>query len=193
MLNALLIFAMQLIIVPLTTLRTTFIVKGMRKQASLVGLIESFIYVIALGVIFSDLSNIYNMIAYATGYASGLMLGGIVEQKLAIGYRLVNIYLLDENTDLEEKLRQEGFGVTTYEGQGINDESRYRLDILVNRKREKELLALIEAEAPKAFVLNFEPTFFKGGYVLQRHELPQSPKKKSTSISDESTDEKSEK
>lgn len=165
MLSALLIFTMQLVIVPLSTLRTTFVVKGLRLYASLVGLIESLIYVVALGIIFSDLSNVGNMIAYATGYAVGVLIGTSVERKLAIGYRQVTVNLLKPDDDLVDLLRSLGYGVTVYEGQGMNNEKRYRLDMMVKRSSEKDLLKLLQEQAPKAFILTFEPLSYKGGFV----------------------------
>jgi uncharacterized protein YebE (UPF0316 family) len=63
LLQAVLIIIMQLVIVPLTTLRTIFVVKGEIKKASILGGLEALIYVISLGIIFSDLSNYINMIA----------------------------------------------------------------------------------------------------------------------------------
>lgn len=168
MLNALLIFSMQLVIVPLSTLRTTFVVKGLRLYAALVGLVESLIYVIALGIIFSDLSNISNMIAYAVGYAVGVLIGTGIERKLAIGYRQVSVNLLKEDDDLVDLLRSLGYGVTVFIGEGMNNEKRYRLDMMVKRSLEKDLLKLLQEQAPKAFILTFEPLSYKGGFVKNK-------------------------
>lgn len=167
MFEALLIILMQLVIVPLTTLRTVFVVKGRVQQASMLGGLEALIYVISLSLIFSDLTNYLNMIAYAIGYAGGVMLGGKLEEKLAIGFRMVIVSLLDRDEELVAKLREQGFGVTVFEGEGRDGQTRYRLDVLVKRKREKELMELITIEAPKAFVVAYEPTSLKGGYLVK--------------------------
>ena len=167
MIDAFLIIIMQFVIVPLTTLRTIFLVKGEIRNASILGGIEALIYVISLGIIFSDLSNYLNMIAYAVGYSGGIILGGYIEKKLAIGYRTVNVSLLDKDSELIDKLRIEGFGVTIFEGEGREGNKRYRLDIVVKRSREKELMKLLNEEAPKAFVVSYEPTGFKGGYIVK--------------------------
>lgn len=159
---------MQLVIVPLSTLRTTFVVKGLRLYAALVGLVESLIYVIALGIIFSDLSNISNMIAYAVGYAVGVLIGTGIERKLAIGYRQVSVNLLKEDDDLVDLLRSLGYGVTVFIGEGMNNEKRYRLDMMVKRSLEKDLLKLLQEQAPKAFILTFEPLSYKGGFVKNK-------------------------
>jgi uncharacterized protein YebE (UPF0316 family) len=167
MLDAVLIIAMQFVLVPLTTLRTVFVVKGQIKQASLLGGAEALIYVISLGIIFSDLTNYLNMVAYAVGYSGGIILGGLVENKLAIGYRTVNVSLLEKHDDLIDTLRNQGFGVTLFEGVGREEKKRYRLDIVVKRSREKELMNLLNEEVPKAFVVSYEPTGFKGGYLIK--------------------------
>jgi uncharacterized protein YebE (UPF0316 family) len=167
LIDALLIVVMQFVLVPLTTLRTIFLVKSEIRNASLLGGLEALIYVISLGIIFSDLSNYLNMFAYAIGYSGGIILGGYIEKKLAIGYRTVNVSLLDKNPELIEKLRMEGFGVTIFEGEGREGEKRYRLDIVVKRNREKELMTLLRIDAPKAFVVSYEPTGFKGGYIVK--------------------------
>ena len=167
MLDALLIVVMQFVLVPLTTLRTIFVVKGEIRNASLLGGVEALIYVISLGIIFSDLTNYLNMVAYAVGFAGGIVLGGVIEKKLAIGYRTLNVSLLDKDGALIETLRNEGFGVTVFEGEGREGHKRYRLDIVVKRSREKELMKVLNEEAPKAFVVSYEPTSFKGGYLVK--------------------------
>ena len=52
-------------------------------------------------------------------------------------------------------------------GRGREGNKRYRLDIVVKRSREKELMNLLNEEAPKAFVVSYEPTGFKGGYIVK--------------------------
>lgn len=163
--SVILIICMQLIIVPLTTLRTTFMVKGKIKLASAIGGIESLIYVISLSVVFSDLSNYMNMVAYAIGYAGGVIIGGTIERFIAVGYRIVHVNLTNKDLGLVDYLRTQGFGITMFEGEGINGEKRYRLDILVKRNREKELMGILDKQAPKAFITAYEPTSFKGGYL----------------------------
>lgn len=166
MLNALLILGMQLILVPLVTLRVTFVVKGRKKEAALIGVVEAVIYLVSLGIVFSDLSNIINMISYAIGFGGGIYLGGLLEEKLAIGYRALNVSLLDKCDSLVERLRNEGFGVTVFEGEGMSGEKRIRLDVIAKRSREKEVMTILEIEAPKAFVVSYEPIGFKGGYLI---------------------------
>lgn len=167
LLQAALIVLMQFVIVPLTTLKTIFVVKGRTTLGAFLGGIGALIYVISLGMVFADLSNYINMIAYALGNAGGTIIGGRLEEKLAIGYRIVMVSLMEKNNDLIEMLRDEGFGVTVFVGEGRNGAKRYRLDILVKRNRVQELLDILERKVPKAFVVAYEPTNFKGGYLVK--------------------------
>ena len=123
-------------------------------------------YIVSLGIVFQDLSNWMNIVAYVIGFSAGLLLGGYIENKLAIGYITYQVSLLDRCNELVDELRHSGFGVTVFEGEGINS-IRYRLDIVAKRSREKELLEIINEIAPKAFMSSYEIRSFKGGYLTK--------------------------
>ena len=129
-------------------------------------MLEGAIYIVSLGIVFQDLSNWMNIVAYVIGFSAGLLLGGYIENKLAIGYITYQVSLLDRCNELVDELRHCGFGVTVFEGEGINS-IRYRLDIVAKRSREKELLEIINEIAPKAFMSSYEIRSFKGGYLTK--------------------------
>ena len=168
MINSLAIFILQLIYVPLLTLRTTFVVKGKKLQASMFAFLEAIIYIVSLGIVFSDLKDFLNIGAYILGYGIGIYIGGKVEEKLAIGYRSIHVNLREYNQELVNKLRELKFGVTTYEGEGINKEKRYKLEIVSHRSRENEVISLIHSLEKNAFIVSYEPTQFKGGYITKQ-------------------------
>lgn len=168
MINSLAIFMLQLIYVPLLTLRTTFVVKGKKLQASMFAFLEAIIYIVSLGIVFSDLKNFLNIGAYILGYSIGIYIGGKVEEKLAIGYRSIHVNLREYNQELVNKLREFKFGVTSYEGEGINKEKRYKLEIVSHRNRENEVISLIQSFEKNAFIVSYEPTQFKGGYITKQ-------------------------
>lgn len=167
MIKVLGIFILQIIYVPLLTLRTTFVVKGKKVQASFFALLEAIIYIVSLGIVFSDLTNLYNIFAYIIGYALGIYIGGCIEEKLALGYRCMHVNLQNPNPKLVEYLRSIKFGVTCFTGEGRNLEKRYRLEIVSHRKREQELINIIKSQEPNAFIVSYEPTQFKGGYIIK--------------------------
>ena len=163
--NIILILVLQLVYVPLLTLRTIFLVKNMTVIASLLGFLEALIYVFGLSLVFSGDQGPLAMFVYALGFGLGILVGGAVENKLAIGYNSFEVNLIDKNTYLINLLRNKGFGVTVYEGEG-RDSKRYKLDILTKRNREEELLDLIDEYDPKAFIVSYEPRRFKGGFLI---------------------------
>ncbi|AOY78008.1 DUF2179 domain-containing protein [Clostridium formicaceticum] len=160
-----LILLLQLVYVPIFTLRTIFLVKNMTMIASFLGFMESLVYVFGLSLVFRGEQGPVALIVYAVGFGVGILVGGAIENKLAIGYNSLVVNLMEKNMELIDHLRAEGFGVTVYEGEG-RDSKRYRLDILTKRSREEELLQRIEAYEPKAFIISYEARKFKGGFLV---------------------------
>ena len=165
MINIILILVLQLVYVPILTLRTIFLVKNMTVIAAFLGFAEALIYVFGLSLVFSGDQGPLAMLVYALGFGIGILIGGAVENKLAIGYNSFQVNLMNKNTDLINYLRNEGFGVTVYEGEG-RDSQRYRLDILTRRSREDELLDLIDEYEKNAFIVSYEPRRFRGGFLV---------------------------
>lgn len=162
-----LILVIQLVYVPLMTLRTIFLVKDMRLLASIFGFLEVLINVFALSIIFNGDQNFIAMIVYAFGFSVGIPLGTMIENKLAIGYVSVTINTQQRNQELIDTLRNSGFAITTSVSEG-RDSERYKYEILAKRNREKELFALVESIEPKAFIISYEPKSFKGGFLVDR-------------------------
>lgn len=178
--NILLILLIQLIYVPTLTLRTIFLIKNMTLVASLLGFAESLIYVFGLSLVFSGDQGPLAMVVYAVGFALGILVGGAIENKLAIGYNNLIVNLPAKNMDLINHMRNEGFGVTIYEGEG-RDSKRYRLDVLTKRNRESELTDIIVSYEPGAFIVSYEARTFKGGFLvsaMKKNRLTGKKKKK---------------
>lgn len=159
-----LILLLQLLYVPMLTLRTVFMVKNLSFLASCFGFLESLIYVFGLSLVFSGDKSPIAMVVYAAGFGIGLYVGGYLERKLAIGYSCLTVNLISKNNEMISFLREKGFGVTVFEGEG-RDGNRFSLEILTKRKRENELLDWIEKYEPNAFIIAYEPRRFQGGFL----------------------------
>lgn len=165
MTDIILIITIQLVYVPMLTLRTICMVKNLKILTSVFGVIESLIYIFGLAIVLTGEQSVLEMVIYALGYGVGLAFGMFVEQKLAIGFTTLHVNINHPNNEMIEVLRQRGYGVTVFEGEGRHGK-RFRLDILTKRNSEKELLKLIHDFEPNAFVISYEPTRFKGGYMM---------------------------
>lgn len=166
MTKLLLIIIVQLLYVPMLTLRTICMVKNLKILTALFGFLEALISIFALSIVLSGEQSIVEMIVYAIGFAVGLIVGISIEKKLAIGFSSMQVNIEKYNEELIEVLRNDGFGVTIYYGEGKYGR-RINLDILTKRKKEKYLLRLINEYEPNAFVMAFEPKMFRGGYLTE--------------------------
>lgn len=166
MANILLIFLLQIILVPTLSLRIIFVVKNMSVFAAIFGFVEALIYVFGLSIVLSGEQSIPEMLVYAMGFAAGIFLGNYIENKLAIGYTTLTVNLMNNNSELVSTLRNNGYGVTVFEGMG-RDSVRYQLQILTKRNMEANVTKTIEEYEPNAFIISYEPRKFKGGYLLK--------------------------
>ncbi|MBM7553310.1 DUF2179 domain-containing protein [Thalassobacillus pellis] len=174
--SILLIFLLQIILVPTLSLRIIFVVKNMSVFASIFGFMEALIYVFGLSIVLSGEQSIPEMLVYALGFAAGIFLGNYIENKMALGYTNLTVNLMHMNNELVSTLRNNGFGVTVFEGMG-KDSVRYQLQILTKRSLEDNVTDMIEEYEPNAFIISYEPRKFKGGYLLKS--MKKTKKKKS--------------
>lgn len=161
-----LIIVIQLVYVPMLTLRTISMVKNLKILTAAFGFLEALIYIFGLAIVLSGEQSILEMIVYAFGFASGLFVGIYVEQKLAIGYSSIHVNIRKHNKEMVEELRKQGFGVTVFQGEGRHG-TRDRIDILTQRKREASLIKEIKNYEPDAFIIAYEPVRFSGGYLTK--------------------------
>jgi uncharacterized protein YebE (UPF0316 family) len=118
LLGGLLIAAARICDVTLGTLRISFISKGQKGIAPLVGFFEMLIWLFAISRIAQNLDNITYYFFYAGGFACGVLVGLIVEERLALGLRVIRTITRKNADELVAKLRQAGWGVTSVEANG---------------------------------------------------------------------------
>src|SRR5690625_7515866 len=73
------------------TIRMILTRKGRKYLAALVSMFEVVFYVLGLGLVLDNMDAIQNVIAYAVGFATGVIVGRKVEEKLGLGYIKVNV------------------------------------------------------------------------------------------------------
>lgn len=157
------IFFAQVVYVSMTTVRWIILVKGGRNLAALISFFELMVYVYALGLVVTQLSNPWKVVVYALGYAVGSLVGSRLEEKLAIGYSLFQV-ISTKLGELGPKLRENGLGVTIWRGEGRQGE-REVLFVVSRRKLGTKVTALIEQIDPGAFIVRLEPNWYKGGFL----------------------------
>ncbi|WP_416375744.1 DUF2179 domain-containing protein [Salinicoccus roseus] len=162
-LMVLVIFVINIIYVSFLTLRTISTLKGYRYTAAIFSILETFVYVIGLGLVLENLDQFQNVIAYALGFGAGILVGLKIEEKLALGYLVVNVITSEIDKDLPKNLRDLGYGVTHGYQYG-RDGERMTMQILTPRKYERKLIATIKELDERAFIITHEPKNINGGF-----------------------------
>ncbi|WP_028593143.1 DUF2179 domain-containing protein [Paenibacillus assamensis] len=157
------IFVIQIVYVTFFTLRMILTLKNQRYYAAGISCIEITIYVLGLNMVLQYLDQPISLIVYAVGYGLGVLVGTWIEEKIALGYVTLRIIVNDPETQLANKLRDSGYGVTTWIGHG-RDGDRMMYEVLAKRKNQKKLYKSILEIEPKAFIVTYEPTQLYGGF-----------------------------
>ncbi len=162
----LIILTINVVYVSFFTFRMILTFKGFRYTAAFVSMIEVVIYVIGLGLVLDNLNEIQNLIAYAVGYGIGVIAGMKIEEKIALGYITVHVTTAQIDHQIEAKLREKGYGVTSWIAYG-REGQRMMMQILTPRKLEKNLYIDLKELDPKAFIITYEPRTIHGGFWVK--------------------------
>lgn len=157
------ILVVNIVYVSLSTVRMILTLKGKRYIAASVSVFEVLMYIIGLGLVLDNLDRFENIIAYAVGYGIGVIVGSIIEEKLALGYITVSVVSSDPTIEFTRELRDKGYGVTSWFSYGMEGD-RLSMQILTPRKYENMLYEVIKNIDAKAFIISYEPTNIKGGF-----------------------------
>ena len=157
------IFIINVAYVTCLTMRTILTLKGYRYVAAIVSFVEVLVYVVGLGLVMSSLDQIQNIVAYAFGFSIGIIVGMKIEEKLALGYTVINVTSSAYELDLPKQLRDLGYGVTHYTAYG-RDGNRLIMQILTPRRVEFKLIETIKQIDDKAFIVAYEPRTIHGGF-----------------------------
>ncbi|GAB4504731.1 MAG: DUF2179 domain-containing protein [Anaerolineales bacterium] len=150
-LGALGIFALRVTDMTFDTLRMLFVVRGSKGLAWVLGFSQSVIFVIAFSSVLSNLDNPLNIIGYAAGFATGNVVGILIEQRLAIGYIHVQIISSRRGVALAQTLREGGFAVTEIPARG-KDGMVSLLSVSVRRKQVAMVEHIVHETDEEAFV-----------------------------------------
>jgi uncharacterized protein YebE (UPF0316 family) len=160
------VFLARILDVSLSTLRIIYLTRGRSKLAAAIGFVEVMIYVTALGLVVGNLDKPINIVAYGLGFAAGTLVGGLIEEKIAVGYVTVQVITVEGSEELEQILRDRGFGVTCLEGCG-RDGPHKILHVLMKRRHLPAFLKLVREQDSRAFISIIDTRKIMGGYFAR--------------------------
>ena len=161
--GAALIFTLRVLDTSLDTLRVLFVMRGKKPVVWILGFFQSAIFVIAITSVLANLDNLLNIIGYASGFATGNVIGIALEQRLAVGFTRLHIISPRRGSAIAERLRNEGYAVTEIPARG-RDGMVTMLECSVRRREALKVDQLIRSVDETAFVTAEEVRPIRRGY-----------------------------
>ena len=137
----LVIFCLRIVDVSLATLRMLLAVRGIKMVAPFIGFFEVLVWILAVGTAIRHLDSPLHLIGYAGGFATGTLVGLMIEERMALGMANIRVVSRHGGVELAEALRERGFGVTEFAGQGREG----HVEVLDAVLRRRDLPAALRA------------------------------------------------
>jgi len=148
-----LVFFARIVDVSVGTLRTISIVQGRTKIAFFLAIIETSVWLIVLSQVLPKIIEAPLLgVFYAFGFASGNVVGILVEKRLAMGHINFRIITKDNAQRITQSLREKGFIVTTFEGEGSTGKVT-EIYVATERKMLPGLIKIVKEIEPDAFYI----------------------------------------
>lgn len=146
----LLIFLARITDVSINTIRIIYVLGGRRLTATLLGFFESFVWLMAISQIFGHLDNWVCYVAYPGGFACGIFVGMVIEEKIAYGKVIVRIITRKDLSELMEYLHREGLRYTHVHTNGPDGRENLVFTVL-ERDGLDDLINMLKQILPSAF------------------------------------------
>ena len=139
------IFLAKLLEVAIATIRVVLTAKGYRIYASLLAAVEITIWIIVTSTVLLGITeDPFRAVAFGLAFVVGIYLGILLEDKLALGLAQIEVIAeFEPAKQLTKKLRENGYGVTTYECEGMEGK-KLSVSIKVRRKDVSSTIGLFK-------------------------------------------------
>jgi uncharacterized protein YebE (UPF0316 family) len=151
LLTGVIIFVARICDVAIGTIRTIVTVQGRTAIAFTLAIFEISIWVTVVSAVINQIKDQPLLVVfYAFGYATGNVVGIMVERKLAFGTMILRIITRNAGSEIATCLRQKGQPVTIFQGQGMRGPVN-ELYIACRRRELKWILPEVQRIDPKLF------------------------------------------
>jgi uncharacterized protein YebE (UPF0316 family) len=148
------IFIGKIMEVSLGTLRIVLINRGERTIGSLIAIVEITLWLVVVSSVLNGFRQDWiKGIVYAIAFAAGNYLGSWLDELLAVGLSSVQVVIPspEEAVKVEEALRAKGFGVTSMDVHGMDD-NHSMLMMTIQRKQLNEVIDWLETHCHGAVI-----------------------------------------
>jgi uncharacterized protein YebE (UPF0316 family) len=144
------IFLARVCDMSLDTIRVIFVSKGIQYLPAIIGFFEVIIWLVAIGQVMNNLTNVVCYIAYGAGFATGTFVGMAIEEKLSLGLTSVRIITKEDPVELIQFLRSHNYGVTSIDAEGGTGKVKMVFTI-IKRQDLRHVVGIIKDFNPNAF------------------------------------------
>ena len=151
--SGVLIFMARVVDVSLGTMRTISTVHGRTTVSFFLGFMEVGIWIYVISTVVAKIASEPLLgLFYALGFSTGNVVGIKLERRLAFGHIVLRVFSLKKGKKLAAEIRDHGFAVTTFPGEGRSGPVT-ELYIVCRRRDLKKLIAMVTKAEPKTFYI----------------------------------------
>jgi uncharacterized protein YebE (UPF0316 family) len=161
-LGAVIILLSRVLDVSMGTFRIQMIFQRKKLIAGILGFFEVLIYIIIVSKVIQDIGNWFNLFAYCGGFAIGNIIGIYISEKISKEVISIGVISITKWQEIEEKLREEGFGVTRNVGYG-KDGGVQVLKVICERNYFPKVRDIALERDRKVFITSYLLTGKNGG------------------------------
>jgi uncharacterized protein YebE (UPF0316 family) len=157
------VFAMRVTDMSLDTLRLLFVIRGRKFLAGGIGVIQATVFILAVSTVLKGPLDPLTVAGYALGFGIGIVIGIIVEQRLALGHVMLRVYSPSSGAAVAEALRAANFAVTEFTAHGRDGEITV-VNSAIARRDTTRAQAIAKQIDPGAFITVDEIQPLQRGY-----------------------------
>jgi uncharacterized protein YebE (UPF0316 family) len=162
-LAGLFVFAMRVIDMSLDTLRLLFVMRGRKLLAGSIGVIQAAVFILAVSAVLKGPLDPLTVAGYALGFGTGVVIGIVVEQRLALGHSMLRVYSPTAGAAIAEALRAANFAVTEFTAHG-RDGAITVINSAIARRDIARAQDIVKQIDPGAFITVDEIQPLQRGY-----------------------------
>ncbi len=160
------IFFSKIIENSLATLRLIVVANGKKNLGAILQFLIALVWVLVTGTVVKNIGkDPLTILFFALGSYIGSYTGSLIEEKLAMGSNLL-LAIINCSTceDMIQKIKDEGFAVTSMDGTGSYRKKKILL-IFVERKKRNKIVHIIKKMDHRAMIICENARALYGGYL----------------------------
>jgi len=147
----------------LSTVSTLLVVRGYRLATWMISFCQSLLFITVIQGVLQNLDSPLNTFAYAGGFATGVLAGMLLENRISPGHTLLRIVSCCRGEAIIKALHEEGFGATIISGRG-KDGTVENILCFLRRRDLKQARSTVLGIDEDAFIVSENVRQLMGGW-----------------------------